>query len=207
MPYFPRADLSSKLREAEERYRLPPGLLSRIARVESGFNPLAVSPTGDRGLLQLSPYIVRRYGVKDPFNVYENIAGGARLLREELDASGGNLDQAVRAYNVGRPRALQGAGGPYAVKVLGSSRGAPPGAVTTPRFTAKALGTGEGVPEGFVRDPQTGRYDAPDFGIPPGEFRWWWPPSWVNALGQIPDSGVPILLGSLIIVVAVWRSV
>lgn len=125
MPYFLRPDLSSRLREAEARYRLPLGLLSRIARVESSFNPHAVSRTGDRGLLQLSPYIVNRYGIGDPFNIDENIAGGARLLREELDASGGDLDRAVRAYNVGRRRALQGAGGPYAAKVLGPTPGAP----------------------------------------------------------------------------------
>lgn len=125
MPYFLRADLSSKLREAEERYRLPPGLLSRIARVESSFNPTAESPTGDRGLLQLSPYIVNRYGIRDPFNIGENIAGGARLLREELDASGGNLDQTVRAYNVGRRQALLGAGKSYAAKVLGPASGVP----------------------------------------------------------------------------------
>lgn len=184
MPYSLRADLTSRLREAEARYRLPPNVLSRIARVESGFDPRAVSATGDRGLLQLSPYIVRRYGIRDPFDVDQNIAGGARLLREELDASGGDLNQAVRAYNVGRRRALQGAGAAYAERVFGPQ-----------------------TPPGMVRDPQTGRYDAPDFGIPPGEFRWWWPPSWGSALGRIPDAGVPIVIGSLIIGLAVWRAV
>lgn len=169
----------SRLQAAEARYRLPPGILSRIARVESSFNPRAESAGGDRGLLQLSPYIVRRYGIKDPFDLDENIAGGARLLRDELAASGGNLNQAVRAYNVGRRRARLGRGADYARRVF-SGRDTIDSAVAARR--------------GGVLDD-------------PNEFLWYWPTTWGSAFDRIPNAGVPIVIGTLLIILAIWRAI
>ena len=50
------------IREAALRRSLSPALVEAVARVESGFNPGAVSRQGARGLLQVLPATARRFG-------------------------------------------------------------------------------------------------------------------------------------------------
>ena len=80
-------------------YRL--ALLTALAEVESSFDPLAVSPKGARGLLQLMPATAERFGVGDPFDVAQNVEGGARYLSWLLDRFGGRADLALAGYNAG----------------------------------------------------------------------------------------------------------
>jgi soluble lytic murein transglycosylase-like protein len=70
-------------------------------QVESAFNPLARSPKGALGLMQLMPAIIREFGVKNPFNPVDNIRAGVAYLRRLLDRYQNNETLALAAYNAG----------------------------------------------------------------------------------------------------------
>ena len=87
------------IREAETRYGLPSGLLSRIAWQESRWDPTAVSPAGAQGLLQFMPATAADFKV-DPFEPESAIDGAARYLvwlRGKLSS----WEEALAAYNWG----------------------------------------------------------------------------------------------------------
>ncbi len=89
------------IRAAAEKYRLRPELIRGVIRAESNFQADAVSPAGAQGLMQLMPETAGELGVIDPFDVRQNIDGGARYLRQMLDRFGGDLKLALAAYNAG----------------------------------------------------------------------------------------------------------
>jgi soluble lytic murein transglycosylase-like protein len=72
-----------------------------VVQVESAFNPLARSPKGALGLMQLMPPIIREFGVKNPFNPVDNIRAGVAYLRRLLDRYQNNETLALAAYNAG----------------------------------------------------------------------------------------------------------
>jgi soluble lytic murein transglycosylase-like protein len=88
---------------------IDPALLSAVAWTESGFRPQAVSGAGAQGLMQIMPATARGLGV-DPLDPQQALLGGARYLRQQLDAFGGRADLALAAYNAG-PTAVRRAGG------------------------------------------------------------------------------------------------
>jgi soluble lytic murein transglycosylase-like protein len=94
----PHADL---LAAAADRHGLDRALLAAVAKVESNFDPYAVSPRGACGLLQLMPATARRFEVKNVFDPEQNVEGGARYLRWLLDRFGGRMDLALAGYNAG----------------------------------------------------------------------------------------------------------
>lgn len=85
---------------AARRHGVPEDLFLRLVRQESGFDPNAVSPAGAQGLTQLMPGTAEYLGVADPFDPEQNLDGGARYLREQLDAFG-DPALALAAYNAG----------------------------------------------------------------------------------------------------------
>jgi soluble lytic murein transglycosylase-like protein len=89
---------------------LSPSLIKAVALVESGFDPMAVSPKGAQGLMQLMPATARQLGVRDAFDPGENLRAGATYLRKMLDEFDGNLNLALAAYNAG-PAAVRRHGG------------------------------------------------------------------------------------------------
>ena len=105
--------LQSFMEDAAAKYNLDTKLLSALAQVESGLNPDAVSGAGAIGVMQLMPDTAASLGV-DPYNVKENIEGGAKYLRNMLDTFGGDVSKALAAYNAG-PSAVKSYGGipPY----------------------------------------------------------------------------------------------
>jgi soluble lytic murein transglycosylase-like protein len=96
----------SMIAEAAARYQLRPALLRALIQAESHYNPRAVSPRGAMGLTQLMPSTAAGLGVVDPFDPRQNILGGARYLREQLDRFHGDEPLALAAYNAG-PGAVQ----------------------------------------------------------------------------------------------------
>lgn len=111
---------------AAERHQLDPVLLTAMAKVESDFDPMAVSHKGASGLMQLMPETAARFGVQDVFDAAENIEGGARYLRWLLERFEGRTDLALAGYNAGERAVDRYAGIPpypetqdYVHKVLG----------------------------------------------------------------------------------------
>jgi soluble lytic murein transglycosylase-like protein len=99
----------AKINELAARFDLSPSLLEALVWQESRWRENAVSPVGAQGLAQLMPGTARYLGVdsRDPF---QNLEGGARYLREQLDRFNGDLEKALAAYNAG-PGRVERAGG------------------------------------------------------------------------------------------------
>lgn len=96
-------DPKSLLRDAAQRTGMPPEfgtLVQSVAKVESGFDPKAVSPKGAMGVMQLMPSTAKTLGA-DPKDTRQNIDAGARLLRDLLQKYDGDVVKALAAYNAG----------------------------------------------------------------------------------------------------------
>jgi soluble lytic murein transglycosylase-like protein len=87
--------------EAAHRHGIAFSLLKALIHVESSFNPRAVSKKGALGLCQIMPQNLQSLNIKDPFDPWENIMGGARYLQLMLDRFNGELHLALAAYNAG----------------------------------------------------------------------------------------------------------
>jgi soluble lytic murein transglycosylase len=100
----PYADLIN--RTARE-HGIEPNLIKALIRVESNFNPGAVSRKGAQGLMQLMPATAANHAVADAFDPGQNVAGGVRYLRKLLDLFGGDQRLALAAYNAGENAVLR----------------------------------------------------------------------------------------------------
>ena len=99
--------------EASRTYGVSKSLLLAVAKQESNFDANSVSHAGAQGIMQLMPGTAKTLGVKNAFDPYENIMGGAKLLRDNIRAFG-SVPLALAAYNAG-PGAVKKYGGvpPY----------------------------------------------------------------------------------------------
>jgi soluble lytic murein transglycosylase-like protein len=72
-----------------------------VIKVDSNYNPKAVSRAGAQGLMQLIPATARRFGVRNTFDAKENIEGGVRYLKYLQTLYNNDLRLALAAYNAG----------------------------------------------------------------------------------------------------------
>ena len=110
----PASGIDEAVERIAARHAVPPQLIHSVIKVESNYNPLAVSPKGALGLMQLIPSTARRFGVSDVFNPVQNIEGGTKYLKYLLDLYDNHLGLALAAYNAGENAvARYGAVPPY----------------------------------------------------------------------------------------------
>jgi soluble lytic murein transglycosylase-like protein len=103
--FLPREEIIRRfaplIESASRTHNVDVALVHAVISAESGYNPLAISKAGARGIMQLMPDTARRFGVQDIMDPTENILGGVKYLRELLTLFNGNMELAVAAYNAG----------------------------------------------------------------------------------------------------------
>lgn len=95
------AQFDSLIHEFSKKYEVDFALIKAMIQTESGFNPLAVSRKGAKGLMQLMPETALRMNVSDVFNPRENIEGGVRYFKYLLSLYNNDLRLSLAAYNAG----------------------------------------------------------------------------------------------------------
>ena len=93
--------IEKAIQDAAAQYQLSPKLIKGVIKAESNYDANAVSPAGAQGLMQLMPGTAKDMGVTNPFDIKQNIDGGVRYLKKMMEMFGGNVKQALSAYNAG----------------------------------------------------------------------------------------------------------
>jgi hypothetical protein len=104
------ATLNALIDQAAANQRVPRNLIAAVIIAESHGDPSAISRAGAQGIMQLMPGTAIQYGVVNPFDAAQNIAGGSAYLHDLLRRYKGNVKLAVAAYNAG-PGAVDAAHG------------------------------------------------------------------------------------------------
>lgn len=111
--------------QASSRYQIPAALIRAVIRVESNYNPNAVSRAGAMGLMQLMPGTASDQGVTDRLDPEQNIMGGTRYLRWLANRFQGDIIKTLAGYHAGHGAVELKGGIPYSAtehyvkKVLG----------------------------------------------------------------------------------------
>jgi soluble lytic murein transglycosylase-like protein len=96
----PSASIAELVEKSSKAHNVDPLLVDSVIRVESDYNPNAVSPKGAQGLMQLMPPTAQMLGVNDSFNPAENIEAGVKYLKYLQDLYKDDR-LALAAYNAG----------------------------------------------------------------------------------------------------------
>lgn len=101
------SDFRHFIENAAKKYEVDPLLIRALIKVESDYDPFAVSTSGAQGLMQLMPGTSQRMEVNDPFNPEENIEGGVKYFKKLLSLFNGQLIPSIAAYHAGENRVMK----------------------------------------------------------------------------------------------------
>lgn len=99
-PRLPASTVRRLVDRVAARVGLDAKLAHAVVRTESNYEPLAISPKGAMGLMQLMPVLVRTYDLPDPFDPEGNLEAGMKHLRRLLSRYP-DVRRALAAYNAG----------------------------------------------------------------------------------------------------------
>lgn len=96
-----KKDIDNIIEEISSKYGIDKNLVTSIANAESNKNPKAVSNKGAMGIMQLMPETAKDLGVKNPFDIRENVEAGVLYFKDMLNKYKGDTEKALAAYNAG----------------------------------------------------------------------------------------------------------
>ena len=99
--FYTTSKFDSIIRKASSRFGVDFSLVKAVIKVESDFNPRAVSRKGATGLMQIMPFNFQSFYVSDPFDPVDNIMGGTYYLGKLIRKYKNKLPLALAAYNAG----------------------------------------------------------------------------------------------------------
>ena len=107
-----KTDIMAWVKIIAPTFGLDPMMVNAVIKVESGFNPKAISNRNAQGLMQLIPSTAQRFGVQDSFDPVQNLFGGIAYLRYLLQMFSGDLSKTWAAYNAGEHAVIRNKGIP-----------------------------------------------------------------------------------------------
>ncbi len=110
---FSPQEIDAAIDQAASRHNVDPNLVRAVIKVESNFNPNAVSRKGAMGLMQLMPQTARQLKVANPFDPQQNVDAGVRHLKQLMENYGGDVKLTLAAYNAGQGAVARSAGVPH----------------------------------------------------------------------------------------------
>lgn len=133
---FTQPEIDAAIDQAALQHNVDPSLVRAVIKVESNFNPNAVSPKGAMGLMQLMPQTARELNVTNPFDPQQNVDAGVRHLKRLMESYGGDVSLTLAAYNAGAGAVARSAGVPnypetrnYVTRITNLYHG-PPGVIS-----------------------------------------------------------------------------
>lgn len=106
-------DYDAYIHEASMMYGIPVAFIKAVIKIESNFNPRAVSRVGAMGLMQLMPATAEHMQVSDPFDPHQNILGGTKYLRRLSDRYDGDINLILSGYHAGPGNVAKAGGIPF----------------------------------------------------------------------------------------------